>query len=120
MAGHEALEARVAALEWQVAVLMEERARHNDPPAPYDPESETDPFLQEWIVDRPGNDRGPVLRHDYRVPVASVVRNLTAPGGGWHAVRASWPNLPEQAIAAAQRFGEKYPALVAACIEAGS
>ena len=97
--------------------------RQSDPPAEYDPETETDPLIRQYIALRPPSHQknDPVVRgaSGHLYPVWSVVLNYRAVDGD---VRRTLENygadLTPEHLWAAVRFADRYPHIVLPYVEA--
>lgn len=77
------------------------------PSTPYDPEREQDPLIREYITRNRANGQA-VFKPPHGYPVLAIVRNLLA--GHWDRgpARQSFPDMPERAFDAAERFYEMH------------
>lgn len=70
---------------------------------PYDPDTEQEQLIRRYITRNPASGQA-VLKRPWGYPVTAIVRNLLAAKGDRAVVRQSFPDLPEDAISAAERF----------------
>ena len=73
----------------------------------YDPLTERNPLIARHIT-RSSISGEPVFRSAIPYPVGAVVQQLLVTGNDRVAVRRSYPELSDEALDAAERFGERY------------